>query len=238
MADFLARATGAETQREALAMRRTGWLALAAGITYCATTTAGSLLDRSYSQLAQPISDLTATGAPTRAALVLPYVLYNLLCFAFAIGVYRASARDRLFKVGLALLTINAVAGIMMVTWCPEDRGGELVSSAGIGHVVFASVSSVAVVAGAIVYGFAFRHSARWRPLSPFSIAVGGAFVVLGPIAAIAIATKSRLGGLAERGPIGLFILWLLIVGGYALLRSQQRGGEPTERGAKPALGP
>lgn len=196
-------------------MRRTGYFAVVAAAVYCAATTAGSVLDRSYSQLARPVSDLTAIGAPTRAALMAPYVLYNILCFAFAVGVYRGSDHSRLFKVGFALLTLNAIAGLMMVTWFPEDIGG-VVTAAGMGHVGWAVISSAAVVALAFVFGFAFRRMREWRRLSVFSIAVGIGFAVLGPIAAFAIASKSPLGGLAERGPIGLFILWLLVTGGHA----------------------
>jgi len=199
----------------------TGYFAVGAGIVYVATTAAGSLLDPSYSQLRQPVSDLTATLAVTRAALVPPYVFYNVLCFAFAIGLYDVSDRSRLFKIGLGLLTINAVCGILMVTWFAEDAFGTTITPTGTGHIVLAGISSGAVVATALVHGVAFRRSARLRPLSRFSFAVGMGFVVLGPVAAAALATKSHLAGLAERGPIGLFIVWLLVVGAHALRPSR-----------------
>jgi len=64
----------------------------------------------------------------------------------------------------------------------------------------------------------AFRRSAPFRRLAGFSFAVGVGFATLGPLAAIATAQRSDLAGLAERGPIGLFVLWLLIVGWEALI--------------------
>lgn len=72
---------------------------------------------------------------------------------------------------------------------------------------------------------FAFRRSAAWRPLARFSFAVAVAvgFAILGPLAAIATAAKSDLAGLAERGPIGLFIAWLVVVAWFALAQVRVR---------------
>jgi hypothetical protein len=89
----------------------------------------------------------------------------------------------RLFQIGLDLLTANAIAGVMTVTWFTEDLGGAPTTPAGIGHVVFASASSIAVVVGSFVYGSAFRRMGRpWRVIS--------------------IAANSDLAGLAERAAI------------------------------------
>ena len=43
------------------------------------------------------------------------------------------------------------------------------------------------------------------------------------PVAAIATAAKSDLAGLAERGPIGLFIAWLVVVAWFALTQVRAR---------------
>jgi Protein of unknown function (DUF998) len=195
-----------------------GCLAMGAALVYVATTAAGSLLDPSYSQVRQHVSDLTATGASTWAPLAPLYLLHNALAVAFAIELYRASPGDRLWKLGTGLLVVNAFAGVMMVTLYREDIGGVPTTSAGAGHLVFAGLSSLVIVVAGFVYGVAFRRSAWLRPLAEFSFAVGVGFAILGPLAAVATAQKSDLAGLAERGPIGLFVLWLLVVGWYSLV--------------------
>ena len=48
--------------------------------------------------------------------------------------------------------------------------------------------------------------------------------VILGPLAAYATAQKSDLAGLAERGPIGLFLVWLLVVGSFAVVLGRRLG--------------
>ena len=187
-----------------------------------AATLGGSTLDPGYSQIRQHVSDLTATGATTWAALAPAYAVYNVLTLAFGVGLYRAVARTMLFKLGLAALTLNVVAGLLMITVYREDSGGTPITAAGTGHIVLAGVSSLSIVAVAIILGLAFRRTNGWRGLSTFSFAIAGGFLVLGPLAALASAKQSDLAGLAERGPIGLFILWLTVVGLYAIVRARK----------------
>ena len=181
---------------------------------YVVTTAAGSLLDPSYSQVRQHVSDLTASGSLTRDHLVVPYVIYNALVGSFAIALYRESSRRPLFKLGLGALLLNSVAGVMMVTVFPEDLRGAPVTVAGTGHLIFAGVSVVCTVAIAFLYGAAFRRSST--PLATVSFVVGAAILVFGPCAAVATAAGSDLAGLAERIPIGLFLGWILAVSVHA----------------------
>jgi hypothetical protein len=204
-------------------LRWAGYFANAAAAIYVGATAAGSLLDPSYSQLRQHVSDLTASGASTSADLAPLYVLYNLLAVAFAVNLYVASDRKRLFQVGLGLLTINALAGVMMVTWFAEDLGGTPTTVAGTGHVIFASVSSIAIVVGSFVFGFAFWRLGRsWQSMSFLSFGVGILFILAAPFAVLTTAAGSDLAGLAERAAIAPFILWLLGVGCFAIFRRHE----------------
>lgn len=205
-------------------LTRAGYLAVAAAIVHVLATLAGSILDPSYSQIRQHVSDLTATDAPTWAALAPFYLLYNVLAAAFAVELYRSSLRSRLWQLGTVLLLINAVAGVMMVTLFREDMGGVPTTSAGTGHLVFAGLSSLVIVVATVVYGVAFRRSTQWRALSTFSFAIGIGFAILGPLAAYATAEKSELAGLVERGPIGLFLVWLVVVGSFAVVLGRRVG--------------
>jgi hypothetical membrane protein len=204
-------------------LRWAGYFAIAAAALYVGTTATGSLLDPSYSQIRQHVSDLTATGASTDAELAPPFILYNLLVFAFAMNLHTAFRRIRLVRIGLGLLTANAIAGVMMVTWFTEDLGGTPTTPAGIGHVVFASVSSIAIVLGSFVYGLAFQRMGRsWRTMSLLSFGVGILFILAAPFAVMATAANSDLAGLAERAAIAPFIVWLLGAGGFLLFRAHE----------------
>ena len=207
----------------AAVLRWTAILGFVTAAVWIAATLAGSLLDSTYSQISQPVSDLTATDATTWAALAPLYLLYNLTLGGFAIGLHLAQAGDRLWKFGVRLLLLNVVAGVMMVTLFREDLGLEIVTSAGAGHVIFAGISSVVIVIGSFVFGFAFRRSAEWRRLARFSFAVGIGFTLFGPVTAAAAAGKSDLAGLAERLLIGLFLIWVTTVSAFAYRLSRQR---------------
>jgi hypothetical protein len=203
-----------------VSLRSFGTLALAAGALYVAATAFGSVFDPSYSQVRQHVSDLTASGASTWMALAPLYLLYNLLVAAFAIGLYRESFGGWPLRIGAGLLLINALTGVLMITAFREDPGGVPTTLGGSGHVVMAGVSSLTILVGSFVFGVAFNRSPIWRPLGRFSCAVGVGFTILGPVAVFATATKSDLAGLAERGPIGLFIVWLVVVGLFAVARA------------------
>jgi hypothetical membrane protein len=183
---------------------------------YVVATAAGSVVDPSYSQVQQHVSDLTGTGAPTQAILAPAYCLYNLLAFGFAVSLYGALGRTRLALIGTLLLAVNSIAGIMMVTIFTEDLGGAPHTVFGYGHVIFAAVSSLAILCAALICGFAFRRRSGWRGLSIFTFLIAAAFVVAAPWAIIATSTNSLV-GLAERAAIAPFIVWLLVVGAYAL---------------------
>lgn len=202
-------------------LRWTGVFGLAAAGIYVAATGAGSLLDPAYSQVRQHVSDLTADGARSWPALVGPYVLYNVLVAAFAASLYLTSPRGWLWRVGLGLLVLNGLTGIGMVTWFREDLGGVPTTTAGAIHLVLAGVSSITILLASIAFGSAFRGSEMWRPLGRFSFAIAIGFAILGPLAAVATAAGSELAGLAERGPIGLFMIWLGVLGRFALERSR-----------------
>jgi hypothetical protein len=207
-------------------LRWTGYFAIAAGAVYVGATAAGSFLDPSYSQLHQHVSDLTATGASTSADLAPLYILYNLLVVAFAINLYIAFRHSRLFQIGLGFLTANAIAGVMIVTWLTEDLGGSPTTLAGIGHLVFAGVSSIAIVVASFVYGFAFlRMGNAWRAMSSFSFVIGCLFILAAPVAIMTTAANSDLAGLAERAAIAPFIVWLLGVGGFAVFQGRESSG-------------
>jgi hypothetical protein len=119
-------------------------------------------------------------------------------------------------------MTANAIAGVMMVTWFAEDLGAPT-TMAGTGHVIFASVSSLAIVAGSFVYGFAFRRMGPpLRAMCFLSFGVGILFILAAPFAVMATAANSDPAGLAERAAIAPFILWLLGVGGFALFRGYE----------------
>jgi hypothetical protein len=53
----------------------------------------------SYDRIARPVSELSATYAPSRSALVPLAVVFELLMIAFWIGVWRAARNNRGLRI-------------------------------------------------------------------------------------------------------------------------------------------
>ena len=197
----------------------TGLSGMAAVLTYAAGTALGGLLRPGYSHSAQAVSELTEAGAPHRRTLAAFYLVYNVLLGVFATGVLLSSSRSRLFRVGWTLQLVNCVSGVFQVTAFRMDPIGAPLSRAGLAHVVCAGLSSLCSVSGAFVVGVACRRDAFWRSLAPFSVACSLATIATGVPAAASATRRSRVMGLWERGTIGLYLLWVLVLSAYALIR-------------------
>ena len=65
-----------------------------------------------YSRISQPISQLSATFAPSRTILVPLMVLYTLLIIAFGIGVWRSTQGKRLLRVTGGLVIAGGILGL------------------------------------------------------------------------------------------------------------------------------
>lgn len=211
--------TTAATQRTR-SSRVVGAAGIVAVTTYVAATVVGGLVHPGYSHVADPISELTSSAAPHRAALAAAYVVYNLACAVLGWALWRRAPHSRLLRVVAWLSVTGAVAGIGQVTWFPQDTIGAAgtsgaVSDAGRVHLVLAGVSAAVTVATTILAGLALRRDLHAPRASRASFWCAGVILVTGPLAAAAVG--GDLMGLAERAPIGTFLVWLAILSVWAL---------------------
>jgi Protein of unknown function (DUF998) len=65
-----------------------------------------------YSRISQPISQLSATFAPSRIVLVPLIVLYNLLVIAFGTGIWLSAQRKLLLRVTGGLVIVGGILGL------------------------------------------------------------------------------------------------------------------------------
>jgi hypothetical protein len=206
----------------------TGLAGLAGTALYAGATAVGAAVSPGYSHLADPISELTSSHAPHRAALAAAYVGYNLAVAVLGYVLWRGTGRHRLTAVGGWLLAAGSLAGIAQVTAFPQDTGGGMTSTTGTVHVVLAGLSALLTVAATIVYGLALRGLGHPRA-ARFCCRCTGFIVLTGPIAAASADTQ--LMGAAERLPIGAFLVWLTGLAVWALRHRQPRRCPPTGLG-------
>ncbi len=178
----------------------------------------GGLLWPGYSHLAQPVSDLIAIGAPSKAALDPLFAFYNLLTAGFGWGLLRVFRAEppgpatRHGRLGAMLLMAEALAGLLTQAF-PEGPGGAgaRVDLGGALHIVCAATSSITSILAALLLGHALAVQGErpwfWR----YSVLSAVVIVATGAVAGLAVANGWALAGLAERLTIGSFLAWLMV---------------------------
>lgn len=195
---------------------------IGAVLVYVATTILGGILRPHYSHVSDDISKLTEAGGVHRWPLAFMYGAYNLLLVRFAVAMLATSPRSRPFKLGAGLVAVNALSGMLQVTWFRRDPDGAPLTFSGKGHLTAAGVSAICTVLGSLTLGLAFRHNRLWRPLSGFSLIIGAAMPISGTVTSFSVLRRSRVMGLLERVTIGLSLLWVFTLSVYALVRARK----------------
>jgi hypothetical protein len=178
----------------------------------------------SYSSASYTISELSAIGAPTRALWVLPGAIYTALVVAFGLGVWISASRSHaLRRVGGLILAYGSLG----LLWPFAPMHTREVLAAGGGtlsdtmHLVLASVTVLLMLA-AMVYG-AMALGKRFRVYSIASLVLLFAFGALTFIDAprIGVNLPTPWVGVWERINIGVFLLWVVVLGTALLQRHE-----------------
>jgi hypothetical protein len=175
-----------------------------------------------YSSSSQTISELSAIGAPTRSAWMLPGAVYTILIVAFGWGVWLSACQTRALRRAGALILAYGSLGLL---WPFAPMHSREVLAAGGGtlsdtmHLVLASATVLLMLAGIACAAGAFG-----RRFLLYSIA---SLVVLAVFGALTFLDAPRVGanlptpwvGVWERINLGVFLLWVGVLAA-ALLRA------------------
>jgi hypothetical protein len=82
---------------------------IVAPLLFVGTNVLGGVLWSGYNFTNQSISDLSASGAPTRAAVVPPLIAVDLLLMVFGVGVWGVASRNGALRVVAGLLVVYGV---------------------------------------------------------------------------------------------------------------------------------
>ena len=191
---------------------------LVAPLLYVGTVLLGGILRPGYSHIAQPVSDLIASGAPNTAVLNLLFALYNLLVLVFGISLFQwvraenQTNRRTVGTIGAVFLLLEGLFGFITLFF-PEDVGSiSEATSIGKLHIVFAGLSALTSLFAILLMGFWFRNSPLLRRYSSYSFISVLVVFVFGGMAAASVANGSPIAGLLERITIGGFIQWIFVI--------------------------
>ena len=115
-----------------------------------------------YDRIARPVSELSATYAPSRAILIPLGILFELLMIAFWIGVWRAAPRNRALRTTTGLMLGFAALGLLAYPFpmvADEVLGANTIHTLIWGvHTPLLMLAGIGVSAAA--FGTAFRRYA------------------------------------------------------------------------------
>lgn len=190
---------------------------LACGIGYgvayvVANDVVAATIYEGYSRRDQAISELSATGAPSRAFLNGMLPAFTLLVLGFGIGVWRAAGDSRKLRVVGAVLIAQA---LLFPVWLlfPMSSRTELVEGRGgtndIGHIVL-SVLAVSL----ILLQMGFSAAALGRRFRMFAIAMALTALAAGAYTGtttsdVSAGNPTPWMGFIERISYGSWLLWM-----------------------------
>lgn len=172
----------------------------------------GGILWEGYSHLMQPISDLTATGAPNRGLLIWLTNIYGILCLLFAISmtVYSVRAESRLLIAGSILFILMQVVSLSYALF-PQDLPGAAPTFRGTMHIAVTFLIVPLTIGTPLLIGLGLRQGSggNLKKWGTFSIICGIGLFLMGGTAAAFFATELPYFGLVERINIGILLLWI-----------------------------
>jgi len=186
-----------------------------------------------YDRVSRPVSELSATYAPSRAVLVPLLFIFDLLIIPFWIAVWRAEPGNRALRITAALmLGFRALALIAFPFPLVAD---EVLGSNTIHTIIWGVLTPLLMLAGigvsAAAFGTSFRMYASLTLVALLAISV-----LTGIQAAqIAAGTSVRSFGLTERALIGFWLLWVAVLAITLLQRSGSGQKDRLARGVEDA---
>lgn len=181
-------------------------------VLYVIHVVVGGFLWEGYSHLHQPISDLTARGAPDRELLGIVTFLYGVFSIIFSASAYFVikSFAPKIARIGMLLLLLMHLISITYNLF-PEDLPGTPLTFSGIMHLVITALIIPLTIVAPILVGTGMKKIKGFQLYGKYSIATGIAIFIAGGSAAIFFATQLPYFGLVERINISILQLWMLV---------------------------
>ncbi|APM40688.1 DUF998 domain-containing protein [Clostridium kluyveri] len=182
-------------------------------IIYVITDIVASVMWSDYSRTSQTISELIAVDAPTRLYVAILFIIYDLLIYAYGVGIILSSNNKRALKIAAFLIIAKEILGLVATLFFPIHlRGVEgsfsdtmhgILTAAGVFLCMFP-----AMIAGSISFKGVFRV---------YSIITMILFVIFGILTGsdqpkYALNMPTPMMGVWERINIYGYMLWIVVL--------------------------
>lgn len=173
----------------------------------------GGFLWKGYSHIRQPISDLTAQGAPDRAFLTgitSVYAIFSII-FAIAAFMYIKKLKVKILSTGFILFICMHIVSASY-NFFPEDLAGAQATFRGIMHWVVTGAIVPLTILSVLLIGLGFRKVKGFRGYSVYTVITSIILFTAGGASVIILSQGLGVFGLFERLNIGSLQLWMFLV--------------------------
>jgi len=180
----------------------------------------GGYLWETYNHFQQPISDLTATGAPNRFLLLLFTNIYAGLALIFAVSftIFERKKRHKLvFWGGISFIILHIVS--ISYSFFPQDLPSAEPSFAGMMHLAVTLLIVPFTILTPMLIGFGLKKDKAWQTLGNFSLICAILIIIFGGLTGFFFAKQLPYFGIVERINIGTLQIWTFVMS-FKLLTS------------------
>ena len=192
--------------------RRFSILGMVAVVAYVVHVVLGGFLWSGYSHLMQPISNLTASGAPDRELLgtilwfyAIPAILFGLFSY-----LYMRRFTPKVSQGGMLLYLIMQIISFSY-QFFPEDLPGAVPTFTGTMHLAVTFLIIPLTILAPILIGIGFRKLKGFKEFGTYSIITGILIFIFGGTTAVFYAQRLPYFGLVERLNIGTLQIWTFL---------------------------
>jgi hypothetical protein len=163
-----------------------------------------------YDRISRPVSELSATYAPSRPILVPLLVIFELLMIAFWIGAWRSAQNNRALRITTGLMIAFAALGLLSFPF--PMKTDEVLGANTIHTIIWGVITPLLMLAGIGVSAAAFGK--RFRLYAILTLVALVAFSVWAGIEAAQVEAggTSRWFGIMERALIGMWLQWVAVL--------------------------
>jgi hypothetical membrane protein len=185
---------------------------MAAVVFYVIHVLAGGFLWKGYNHLHQPISDLTAMGAPNKSSMLVLTTIYGILALIFALSftILESGKHKKVAIWGGIMFCIMHLISLSYGLF-PQDLPGHEPTFGGVMHIVVTTLIVPFTILSPILIGFGLMKNQIWKSFGVYSVITGFLILIFGSLCAIFFLNKMSYFGLVERLNIGTLQVWTFI---------------------------
>ena len=171
-----------------------------------------------YERISRPVSELSATYAPSRAVLVPLQLVFELLMITFWIGVWRVASKNRALRITAGVMLGFVVLGLLAFPYAMTTN--EVLGANTIHTIIWGVITPLLMLVGIGVSAAAFGRLFRIYVIATL-VALVASSAVTGMLAAQVTAGQS-VGwfGVWERLLQGVWLQWVFVLS-IVLLRKR-----------------